>query len=105
MNPDFSPEMLRGFVHAQITMAGYREAFPDERKSVRRVSLTFDEACAAERARLIKRSRITPEQMDLVLAKRKICPDARLRLWKALGADPARFGIRLVGMAGQEVVS
>jgi len=105
MIPDFSPDMLRGFVHAQITMAGYRETFPDERKSARRAQLTFEQACAAERARLIKRAKITPEQLDLALSKKKICPDARLRLWRALGADPARFGIRLVGMAGQEVVS
>lgn len=105
MTPDFSPAMLHGFVYMRIHSAGYRETFPDERKTVLRAQKTFEQACAAERAALIKRAKVTPEQIDLVLSKRKICPDARLRLWKALGADPARFGVRLVGMDRQEVVS
>jgi len=103
MRPDFSPKMLRGFVHARISMAGYRTVFPDERKSTRRPAVSFDAACAAERERLIKRARITPEQLDLVLAGRGIETSARVRLWKALDADPARFGIVLVGTGGQEV--
>lgn len=103
MTPDFSPKMLRGFVHARIAMAGYRTVFPDERKSTKRSSLSFDDACAAERARIIRRARITPEQLDLVLSGRGIEISARVRLWRALDADPARFGIVLTGTSGQEV--
>lgn len=103
MTPDFSPKMLRGFVYARILMAGYRTVFPDERKSTKRAVMSFDAACAAERDRIIKRARITPEQLDLVLSGRGIETSARVRLWKALDADPARFGIVLTGMSGQEV--
>jgi len=103
MTPDFSPKMLRGFVHARISMAGYRTVFPDERKSTKRGELSFDAACAAERARLIKRAGLTEEQMELVLAGRGIETSARVRLWKALDANPARFGIVLTGTSGQEV--
>ena len=103
MTPDFSKEMLRGFVHARISMAGYRTVFPDERKSTKRGALSFDEACAAERARIVKRAGITEEQMDLVLSGRGIETSARVRLWKALDANPARFGIVLTGTSGQEV--
>lgn len=103
MTPDFSPKMLRGFVHARISRAGYRTVFPDERKSTKRGELSFDAACAAERDRIIKRARITTEQLDLVLSGRGIETSARLRLWKALDVDPARFGIVLTGTSGQEV--
>lgn len=103
MTPDFSPKMLRGFVRARISMAGYRTMFPDERKSTKRPVMSFDEACAAERARLIKRAGITEDQMDLVLSGTGIETSARVRLWKALDANPARFGIVLVGTGGQEV--
>lgn len=104
MNPDFSPAMLRAFVNARIQMAGFRAEFPDERKSARRKPLSFDEACAAERAHLIRRADITPEQLELVLSGRRISPAPRERLWKALDADPGRFGIRLIGMTEQENV-
>lgn len=95
MMPDFSPKMLRGFLNARIEMAGYRAAFPGERKGQRHGALTFEEARAAERAALVKRARVTAEQFDLALTGRIVSLDARQRLWKALNADPASHGIRL----------
>ncbi|AYD00008.1 hypothetical protein [Neorhizobium sp. NCHU2750] len=102
MIPDFSPKMLRGFLNARIEMAGYRAEFPDERKSVRRKAMTFDEARVAERSAIMKRARVTAEQFELALAGRIVSLDARARLWKALNADPASHGIRLLGGSGQE---
>lgn len=102
MMPDFSPKMLRGFLNARIEMAGYRAAFPDERKSARRGALTFDQARSAERAAIMKRARVTADQFELAMAGRIVSLDARLRLWKALNADPASHGIRLLDGSGQE---
>lgn len=102
MSADFSPKMLRGFLHARIEMAGYRVMFPDERKSTRRPAPSFDEAKAAERAKIMRRAEITQEQLDAALSAGTVCRAARERLWKALGADPASFGVRLIGGFGQE---
>jgi hypothetical protein len=102
MTTDFSPKMLRGFLNARIEMAGYRAVFPDERKSLRRGTMTFDKARQEERRAIMKRARVTPEQFDLALAGRIISLEARERLWKALNADPAAHGIRLLDGSGQE---
>lgn len=102
MTPDFSPKMLRGFVNARIVMAGFRETFPDDRKGQRRPGCTFEAACEREKARIMRKADVTAEQLDLVLSGRVIGCAARERLWRTLGADPASFGIRLVGTSAQE---
>jgi hypothetical protein len=102
MTTDFSPKMLRGFLNARIEMAGYRAAFPDERKGLRRGTMTFDRARQAERNAIMKRAKVTDEQFELALAGRVIGLGARERLWKALNADPAAHGVRLLAGSGQE---
>lgn len=102
MTPDFSPTMLRDFLSARISMAGFAAVFPHERRSPHRKALTFDAACAAERKRIARRADVSDDQLDAALHRRALGEGARVRLWQALGADPMAHGVRLVGAAGQQ---
>lgn len=99
--PDFSPAMLKAFITARIALAGFAATFPGPLASPRRPRLSHDEAARREKARIMKRADVSPEQMDLALSCGALGLAARLRLWRALGADPAAHGVTLLGARRQ----
>lgn len=64
--------------------------------------MSFDEACAAERAAIMRRAGVTKDQFDLAIAGEIVSRDVRVRLWRALKADPSMHGVRLLGGSAQE---
>jgi hypothetical protein len=94
--PDFSPEMLKGFLRARVEMAGFAAIFPGPLSSVRKVRHSFDDARRAEKERIRKKAGVTTVQFDLAWMGRTLSVGPREKLWRALGVDVGAYGVRLV---------
>lgn len=87
MRPDFSPAMLRLFVHARCLHGVSSGIFKDIK---------------AARAGLRKAAGITLAAFDVAWSGRLNKADARLKLWGALGHVPADHGVILTDDGGQQ---
>jgi hypothetical protein len=96
--------MLKSFLRTRVEMAGFSAIFPHSLSSVRKVRHSFDDARKAERERIRKRAGVTAVVFDMAWMGYTLTAPNRVKLWKALGADPATYGIRLVDLGKQEVV-
>jgi hypothetical protein len=105
MTADFSPTMLKGFLHARCEMAGYRAVFPDPKASTRRPPRSFEAARAAEKERIRKSAGVSVEQIDLAWSGRTLGVEPREKLWRALGVDLATYGVKLVDYGKWEKVA
>lgn len=100
--PDFSPEMLKGFLRARVEMAGYNAIFPGPLTSVKKVRRSFDDARSAEKDRIRKKAGVTAVQFDLAWMGRTLSAEPRERLWRALGVDLDSYGVKLIDYGKQE---
>lgn len=91
MKPDFSPAMLRDFLHLRVKAMVLID-YPSVGKSGEK----------AARAALRKRSGLTRDQFDLAWSGRLKEGRARAKIWAALWVDPADFGLLLTDDGGQE---
>jgi hypothetical protein len=91
--PDYSPKMLRLFLHARVRFAGAEAALfePSNRISGER----------AEKRRLRKAARVTNVEFEMAWMGRLLSPGDRTRLWAALGVFPADFGVVLEELGRQ----
>ncbi|WP_428413060.1 hypothetical protein [Pararhizobium sp.] len=84
--PEFSPSMLRAFLHAHCRRAHFEE--PEE--------CGFQTTKRRELAVIRKRARVTHFEINFAWMGRLREAAARERLWCALGLNPADYGIRLL---------
>jgi hypothetical protein len=91
MKPDFSPTMLRDFLHLRVKAMVLID-FPSVGKSGERAAKTD----------LRKRSGLSREEFDLAWAGRLKEGRARAKIWAALWVDPATFGLLLTDDGRQE---
>ncbi|MGE0425286.1 MAG: hypothetical protein AB7O88_23710 [Reyranellaceae bacterium] len=93
--PDFSPAMLRFFLAARFARARHDAVADGAGPSRAR------RTARAETDRLRRLARVTAVEMDMARASQLLSPEARARLWGALGHVPAEHGIVLTH-GGQE---
>lgn len=89
--PDFSAEMLGGFLKLRIAMT-VRLGFPAPPK----------DAEIGAKAELRLKADVSPGDFSLALRGKLNDPVARARIWAAHWVDPSEFGIRLTDDGGQE---
>ena len=89
--PDYSPAMLRMFLHARAVLASAL------------ATGKADKATATRKAKAGPRhlARVTQEEFDLAWTGRLLAPEPRVRLWAVLGHFPGDHGIALTH-GGQE---
>lgn len=87
MTPEFSPAMLRLFLHGRCRLA--HALGSDVRAG------TYGAAARRERDRLRRLAGITATEMDFAWAGRLLDPGKRVRLWAVLGHFPGDHGILL----------
>lgn len=100
MTPDFSPTMLKGFLRARVKMTAYLAAYPAPPLS----GVDLPKAESAARGSIRKQAGITAGDFKAAWDGRPVALPVRLKLWSALGVNPAAHGIRLVDADGQEEV-
>lgn len=91
--PDYSPKMLRLFLHARVRFAGAEAAAfePRNRASGER----------AEKRRLRKAAKVTNNEFHMAWMGWLLSAADRTRLWAALGVYPADFGVVLENLGKQ----
>ena len=102
MPPDFSPAMLRFFLHARVSHAGL-VAVPlcSPLPSGQRPHEAKAPAERRMKDSIRKTAGITNLEFQSAWLGRLPTPDPRAKLWGALGLIPASFGVRLTH-GGQE---
>ena len=89
MITDFSPAMLKGFLHIRVTHEASVAMYPGR------------DAELVAKVALQQRADVTDKDFRLAWRGRLLAPAPRERLWRALGVPPALFGVTLVH-GGQE---
>lgn len=93
MKHDFSPSMLKFFLHARVChMANV--AFPAARASQEK----------GAKIALQKAAGVTDFEFRMAWAGRLERPLPRLKLWMSFGLDPSVFGVRLIENGRQEEI-
>jgi hypothetical protein len=94
--PDYSPKMLRLFLHARVRHAGSQAAIIDPRNRL--------SGEKAEKRRIRKVAGVTNVEFDMAWMGRKMLAAGRTRLWAALGQHPGDFGVLLTDDGGQSLI-
>lgn len=91
--PDYSPKMLRLFLHARVRFAGAEAALIEPRNRASGES--------AEKRRIRKAAKVTNNEFHMAWMGWLLSADDRTRLWAALGVYPEKFGVVLEDRGGQ----
>lgn len=94
MTSDFSPAMLKFFLHARVHHMA-NTAFPASRSAQER----------GAKSELRKAAGVTDFEFRMAWSGRLRRPLPRLKIWMSLGIDPSVFGVRLIEDGEQEIVS
>ncbi|WP_326883213.1 hypothetical protein U8P73_15000 [Rhizobium beringeri] len=97
--PDFSPAMLKGFLHARVKMEFYMAAYPN---APLKAGVDQVRREAGLRGELRKRAGVSAGDFKRAWSGLGVDLEARLKLWRALGVSPTAHGVRLIGADQQE---
>lgn len=100
MMPDFSPDMLKGFLRARVKMTAYMAAYP----APPLLGVDLPKAEASARTKIRQNARVSAAEFKAAWDGRPLPTATRLKLWQLLGVNPAAHGIRLVDGDGQEAI-
>ena len=95
--PDFSPAMLRTFLHLRSDLAVSQDADAAGASRAARRAVNRFRAAMRERAGVS-----IAEFNQAWRGTRTLAVEPRRRLWRAMDLDPADAGIRLIENGGQE---
>lgn len=99
--PDFSPEMLKGFLRARVKVRFYEKAYPNHPLARKADQAKLERAI---KGLLRKETGISATEFENAWQGRRVSADTRVRLWHALGVSPSRHGVELIGWNGQREV-
>jgi hypothetical protein len=98
MNPNFSLDMLKGFLRARVKITAFMTAFPNPPLTV--VDLPKGEAAA--KTALRRQAGVSAAEFDQAWHGRSISGVAQARLWRSLGVNPEAYGVRLAASSTKE---